>query len=192
MGVRTRSGRKAFNTEVMLAKYTSYLCNKNTPTKRLISKKPTTPKKKSRRIPRKSYKFSLKKRIQKRKQEYGLKRASSRIAARYFLSEDMPDKRQDLFKKLYRMPRGELEFMLIKNNQASNGTKKELALRIAEGIMFGAAPKCDVCEVGHFDFDFGTGNYTCRGFYDANDDHVECNGRSPFQWVVNRVTPWKK
>ena len=46
------------------------------------------------------------------------------------------------------------------------GTKKDLLLKIADGIILGAIPRCQSCFGGHLRFDKKTGVYTCPGFHD--------------------------
>ena len=107
IGVRTRSGKKAFNTKSLLARHRKCLLNKNSPKTSAKTSAKSSPKKstlrsaKKAKVQEKVYKKQLKSRIEQRKQDYSLKRASSRIAAFYQLTEDSIARRADLFKRLY-------------------------------------------------------------------------------------------
>ena len=193
IGIRTRSGKKAFNTVSLLARHRKCLLNKNSPK---ISAKSSPAKSnlknsKKAKVQEKVYKKQLSTRIEQRKQEFALKRASSRIAAFYCITEDQIARRADLFKQLYKADRTKLEANLKDNGQKCDGSKKALALRISEGVMFGAVPKCSKCEAGHLEFDFNTGNYNCEGYLDEFKNQVFCSGEFTFAQMINKVSDWK-
>jgi len=194
LGIRTRSGKKCFDSATLVGKYTKCILAKASPIKTVTKSSKTVKKPRKRNnkpassLYNKKYKFQLKKRIEDRKTEYGLKRASSRLAAKYFLTDDLCNKRQELIKAYMRLKKCELESILRKNKQFSEGTKMELAGMIADGILYGASPVCPHCGERHLDFNFYTGTYTCRGNY---EDEVECKASFEFQDIINLVKPWK-
>lgn len=192
MGIRTRSGRKAFNTKSLLTRYSSVLRNSPVSSKRSsrrVSQK-TTPTKRS-RVPAKKYKKLLRDKIVARKEEFGLKRASSRIAALYILTEGMVSKRQTEFNRVHRKrTRASLEKELAKNKQPIDGTKKDLTYRVIEGRRFGGMPRCHKCTHGVLDFDFNFGEYSCRGNMAPGTDEY-CNGKFEYRHMIHKLKIWQ-
>ena len=196
VGVRTRSGRKAYPSNKLVSgstfrKPSRRTSKKTTPTKQAVIARNQ---RKGGVTNKKVYKFAVQKRISERKEEFGLKRASSRIAMRYILTEDLISRREELFKNLYRLTWADLENNLKLNDQSieTGSTKKALALKIAEGVIFGAAPKCICCRKAEVDFDFQTGKFTCRGYDDPEDDSlILCEKENDFSDMICHLKKWK-
>jgi len=197
MGIRTRSGKKCFDNATLVSNYAKCLLVKSSPKKQVNlakgSSKVRAPRKTkvSGSLYNKSYKFQLKKRIEQRKEVFGLKRASSRLAAKYFLSDEICDQRVKMIHEYMKLRKHELQQILRKNHQNSEGVKLELSQRISEGVIFGASPVCPHCAAGKLDFNFYTGTYSCLGYTDDNDDIVECKASYEFQDIINLVKPWR-
>ena len=61
-----------------------------------------------------------------------------------------------------------------------SGNKKQLIVRVAEGRVLGAIPRCPKCSGGKPSFDSSTGLYKCRGYFD-DDQYVPCS------WLANMM-----
>ena len=55
-----------------------------------------------------------------------------------------------------------------------SGNKDELVVKVADGKVLGAIPKCPNCYGGRPRFDFKSGTYTCPGYRD-DEDYKNCN-----------------
>ena len=190
LGITTRSGRKAFNPERHLFKRIELLSQKTTPIKKAKKSSRRSKAIKSSRRSRvkkntcaKKYKRGLRERILERKNEFQLKRVSSRLAAKHFVNQQTIENREKLFNKFYRIKRYKLQKMLYKNRQPTNGSKKTLARRVAEGIMYGVIPQCRKCQHGSLNFNFFKGIYSCSGYLTSEMDWNYCNKKYDFSQV---------
>ncbi len=62
-----------------------------------------------------------------------------------------------------------LKDMLKKNCQSMSGTKDEMVIKCADGVVLGKIPRCPKCFGGRPKFDFQKGVYYCSGYRDDVD-----------------------
>jgi len=74
----------------------------------------------------------------------------------------------------------ELKEMLKLNDQRTTGNKKELLDRVADGMAYGALPRCSTCNLAVLRVKYktkyghrGQGNFKCPGYF-QNDDLKTC------------------
>jgi hypothetical protein len=63
----------------------------------------------------------------------------------------------------------QLKEILRVNNQKLTGTKDELLLRVGEGMVNGALPKCSECGGGNLHLSATYDKVFCKGFMDDDD-----------------------
>eukprot|EP00917_Polyrhabdina_sp_WS-2016_P024991 GHVP01053927.1.p1 GENE.GHVP01053927.1~~GHVP01053927.1.p1 ORF type:complete len:226 (+),score=63.70 GHVP01053927.1:149-826(+) len=117
-------------------------------------------------------------------------KSSPRNATPEYSAKSLPEEKVEDIKKeidkLAKLTKTNLSAMLKKNAQKVSGNKPDLVIRIAEGKVLGALPKCPQCNSGLLRFDQDTGMYTCPGTYEHG--HMkECDFESE---EVERI-PWK-
>jgi len=77
-----------------------------------------------------------------------------------------------------------LKDLLKMNDQSTSGVKAELLEKVADGVLFGALPRCPKCSGGRLKV---MGNmYTCPGFME-DDAFQDCD----FTSMDIKRTPWK-
>lgn len=81
-----------------------------------------------------------------------------------------------------------LQEILKKNFQHKSGTKVELMLKVADGRIHGAIPKCKKCGGGVPTFNVNKGIYWCSGYLD-DIEYRMCNTKYMFQ-DITRTQPW--
>ena len=67
------------------------------------------------------------------------------------------------------------------------GTKKDILLKLVDGLILGRIPRCQKCFGGHLRFDKSSGAYTCPGFHD-DTGIVHCGKKYEFTEIVRM--PW--
>ena len=82
-----------------------------------------------------------------------------------------------------------LKSILRANSQSMSGTKDQLIVKVADGEVLGAMPRCGKCGGGYLKWDNKTGKYWCKGYM---DDTVWkfCHFSGGKDSVVR--TPWVK
>jgi len=82
----------------------------------------------------------------------------------------------------------QLKEMLKKNNQPTNGNKKDNALRIADGQIRGVLPKCSKCSGGNLHLNLKDDTVFCKGYMD-DEKFVNCSFSGPNSDV--KRTTWQ-
>jgi len=80
-----------------------------------------------------------------------------------------------------------LKALLKQNDQVTTGVKGDLIKRIADGMIYGALPRCPLCHGGRLKWDATKGLYYCPGFMD-DDVFKACK----FQAIQVARNPWKE
>jgi len=85
-----------------------------------------------------------------------------------------------------------LATMLAKNGMPKTGRKEELTERAAECKVLGVPPTCPLCEKVRLKFSYGTGKFSCAGYFDADEKMFKrCKGPGEDAAGLERV-PWQE
>ena len=110
-----------------------------------------------------------------------------------FWTEDRDKLFKKNCKKLKNLENVELKKILKENNQSQSGNKSQLIAKVADGMLFGAIPRCERCGAGRPKFDISTGIYFCDGYQD-DDEWKNCKVSYDFdelkrlKWEMDDIT----